>query len=251
MGNLSDFVLGKYMGPPLGSLKSICHQIIRGVKHLHLLNTIHGDLKPTNILISIPKGDLDPLIKLSDFGLSHAVPTHSDCKKKLFLPAYTKGWMCPSDAVDKEGQRNSSFDIFPVALVFGFTVSKGVHAFGSNLEEAIERIEKQEPMTLTFAQIDASIRCPAFMDLLAKMLNYDATKRPTATDILNHNFFLQKQTANLSLISTPHLPSGEVRAKRIRLIVPAESQSPAVIALSNKDPIQQATQELLDEMEIR
>lgn len=102
MGNLSDFVLGKYMGPPLGSLKSICHQIIRGVKHLHLLNTIHGDLKPTNILISIPKGDLDPLIKLSDFGLSHAVPTDSDCKKKLFLPAYTKGWMCPSDAVDKE-----------------------------------------------------------------------------------------------------------------------------------------------------
>ena len=112
-------MFGKYEGPFLGNLITICHQIVEGINHLHLLKIVHGDLKPTNILISIPKGALAPLLKISDFGLSHAVPTTSIHQKTHFRLAFTEGWMCPSDALDEEERRCPSFDIFSLGLIFG------------------------------------------------------------------------------------------------------------------------------------
>ena len=156
VGNLSDFVIGKYQGPPLGSLKTICHQILKGVNHLHLLEIVHGDLKPSNILISTPKGALGPLIKVSDFGLRHTFRDELGSEESSFRPAFTEGWMCPSDVRDREGHFRTSFDIFHLALVFGFTVSKGAHPFGTDLDKAIERIKNQKSMTLIVTQIDKS-----------------------------------------------------------------------------------------------
>ena len=193
-GNLSDLVLGKYKGPSLGSINSICRQIAKGVQHLHLLKIVHEDIKPSNILISIPKGALGPQLKLSDFGLCHAFRNEFGSEESSFRPAFTNGWMCPSDyQVDQEGNRNSSFDIFPMGLVLGFTASNGVYPFGTDLKEAIERMENQQPMTLAPQQIDESIQSASFLDLLGKMLDYDATKRPTASEIPDHPFF-KKQT---------------------------------------------------------
>ena len=58
--------------PPINiSLEEVLHQIVKGVHHLHLLNIVHGDLKPSNVLVSFPNGDLDPMLKVADFGLCH------------------------------------------------------------------------------------------------------------------------------------------------------------------------------------
>ena len=184
-GNLQDFISGKYNGPSLGSVKTMCHQIVKGLDHLHLLGITHQDLKPTNILISYPKGGLHPKLKLTDFGLCHAFRNKFSRHEKemLFHPAFTKGWMCPSDEVDEEGHRRSSFDIFPLGLVFGFTASRGIHPFGSN---PIARIKSKKPMTLTLAQMDDSVRCDAFMELLYRMLDFDGSRRPSASEVLDY-----------------------------------------------------------------
>ena len=63
-GNLEDYVLGQYKEPRLGQSKEICRQITNGLQHLHLLKIVHGNLKPTNILISFAKGALTPQMKL-------------------------------------------------------------------------------------------------------------------------------------------------------------------------------------------
>ena len=161
--------------------------MISGLHYLHLLKIVHGDLKPTNILISYPKGDVGPKLKLSDFGLRH---THRKCaknsKKKKFFPATTTGWMCPSDEVDEgTGEYLLSFDIFPLGCLFGFTALRGIHPFGWTTKH----FKDQQPMTLTLQEVDISVRCSAFMDLLHKMLDYDASKRPTTEEILNDPFF--------------------------------------------------------------
>lgn len=161
-------------------------QIVKGVSHLHKLKIVHGDLKPTNILISVPKGDLCPAVKISDFGLFH---TESGREKELFFPAFTEGWMSPTDVLDENGERLPSFDIFSLGIIMGFTASKGVLPFGRDLRASISRIKKKKPMLLVLEQLDESVRCASFMDLLVKMVDFDDSKRPTACEILDHEFF--------------------------------------------------------------
>ena len=187
-GNLHDFVIGKFKGQSALSIHTIMLQIVHGLKYLHLMKITHGDLIPTIILISLPKGDLYPAVKLSDFGLHHALVNElgSDNREKQFVPAFTKGWICPTDAVDEKGLRRPSFDIFPLGLILGFTASGGIHPFGRDLDEAIDRIGKKRDVKLSFTQLDESVRSVAFMELLTKMLSYDQTKRPAASEILDH-----------------------------------------------------------------
>ena len=47
------------------------YQMVSAVKYLHSKNIAHRDLKPENILLS--NDDLNPLIKISDMGLSKLV----------------------------------------------------------------------------------------------------------------------------------------------------------------------------------
>ena len=190
--NLQDLVTNNYMhmAPALIDIRpeEILRQILKGVHHLHLLKVVHGNLKPSNILVSCPKGDLGPMIKVADFGLCHHTKEYGGNEQR-FLPAYTEGWFCPFDPMDEKGRRTYSFDIFPLALLFGIVASKGVHPHEINLEEAIRRIQNQQPMTLTLDKVDENLRSASFWDLINKMLSYDATKRPSTSDILHHPFF--------------------------------------------------------------
>ena len=187
-GNLHDLVLGKYTTPLIDiNLKDMLFQIVKGLEHLHLLNIVHGDVKPTNILISYPKGALSAQMKLADFGLFHSVCSdESDSGDNQFLPAFTEAWFCPSDPLDEEENTNPSFDIFPLGCVYSFAATHGVHSFGVHLDEAIDRIKTQRPIKLELAQIDESLRTDAFLDLIKQIVNYDSTKRPSATEIISH-----------------------------------------------------------------
>ena len=164
------------------------YQILKGVHHLHLLKIVHGDLKPTNILVSCPKGDLGSVFKVADFGLCHHTKEYGGNEQR-FIPAHTEGWFCPFDPIDEKGQRSLPFDIFSLALLFGFVASKGVHPLGRTFEEAIKRIRNKYKMMLTLEKIDESIRRVSFLDLLNQMLNYEDSKRPTTLQILDHPFF--------------------------------------------------------------
>ena len=121
---LEDFVKGFYRGPELGSLNIISQQIVKGVAYLHGEEIVHGDLKPTNILISRPSGILRPKIKLTDFGLRHCDNKglslfSSEEKSHRFVAARTKGWMPMDHKMD------FPFDIFSAGLVIGYTICGG------------------------------------------------------------------------------------------------------------------------------
>ena len=195
---------GNYKGPAIeGGLTKILRQITKAVKHIHHFNAVHGDLKPKNILISAPRGDSGPMIKLADFGLLHA---YSSGKEKQFIPAFTKGWMCPTDGLNEEGKRRPSFDVFALGLLFVVTTSNGVHPFGLNLKQAKKRIKNQLPMTLTTEQIDGSISSSAFFELVKKMLDFDASERPTASEILSSSIFNQKEKTFTNSTSSTFSP---------------------------------------------
>lgn len=219
------------------SPKEVLRQIVKGVQHLHLLKIVHGNLKPSNILVSCPKGDVGPMLKVADFGLRHALHSEWGRKEVRFIPASTEGWVCPFDPMDEKRQRTYSFDIFSLALLFGFVAAKGVHPYGSNLEEAIRRMKKQKPIILLLEHVDESIRSESFLDLLNQMLSYDATKRPSTSYIIAHDFFKihfvisvprqQEEVVHMEplLLSPSDSSSDEDPPKRMRPIQKDSSQT--------------------------
>ena len=166
-------------------------QITKGLNHLHILGIVHGDLQPSNILISQSRGDLGPSLKLADFGLSHAYsreydPNHTD---RRFRPAFSEGWICLSDPIDEDGERELSSDIFPLGILYAFVALKGTHPFGKDLNEASENIKNRQPMPLNAREIDPNVRSAAFLQLLVQMVSYDPSKRPTTPQVLDDPFF--------------------------------------------------------------
>jgi serine/threonine protein kinase len=62
-------------------------QLLEAVHHLHQLNVMHGDLKPSNVLVNM---DLKIVVKLCDLDNARRV----DIKNSHSLK-FTRGWVCP------------------------------------------------------------------------------------------------------------------------------------------------------------
>ena len=223
MGSLEDLVCSDYEDDfemTDSSHVPVLYQITAGLNQLHSLGIVHGNLKPSNILVSFPKGDgTEPMMKLADYAIRHAVRDETTGLKHFRLVT-TEGWMCPSDTQDPI---QPSFDVFSLACVFAFVASNGLHPlFGTH---PIFGIASKQSMTAFFS---ASLLIPSFLDLIVQMLNFDSTKRPSVSDVLSHQIFdrlhsvilssvqqngLQEQQSELSteepstlLPSTPFLP---------------------------------------------
>ena len=193
-GTLYDLYNGKYKGPDVGDCRLVLRQITSGLQYLHSFKIAHGDLKPSNVLISIANDNSSPEMKLADFGLSHAVRNKDDTgyEENQFRPAFSKGWMCPFDAVDDDGKWPISFDVFPLGVLFAFAALKGVHPFVKDLKEARLKIKNRRPMPLNVREIDPNVRSTPFLQLLAKMVSYDPSQRPTSSEIIANPFFIKQ-----------------------------------------------------------
>ena len=160
----------------------VLYQIMSGLNQLHALGIVHANLKPSNILVSFPKGDgTEPMIKLADFGIRHAVRDEATGLTQ-FRPVTTEGWMCPADSQDPI---SPSFDIFALACLFVFVATNGFHAFGTG-------ITNQRPVGSILDQMtSALVKNAYFLNLVVRMSNFNAALRPTANDDLNHPIFTQ------------------------------------------------------------
>ena len=198
-----DLITGKYQGPKVAeSDDEILHQITCGLNYLHGCKPpiIHRDLKPENILISKPTEVESPKIKLADFGFSR---TCSPDRSTEYLSNEKQGYSGNVKRPGSHGWRSPEIegsttftkqsDIFPLALIFVITITRGRHAFDDydprkkqekDVETMRKRIyrmyTKKEPMSLK----KENFVDPRVYNLIADMLDYDHTKRPTTEEIL-------------------------------------------------------------------
>ena len=105
-GTLNDVIKGEYKGPLLESRRKVLSQIASALEHLHGKSIVHGDIKPQNILISLPISENSPVIKLADFGLSRLTKNcltastdkqnkSIDGEQEFHIQTGTPGWMAP------------------------------------------------------------------------------------------------------------------------------------------------------------
>ena len=103
-GNLADRLSGRQMN--IKSLRSTVAQVLRALKYLHSRGIVHGDIKPSNLMIDDRKR-----IKLGDFGLARRA---SDEDGSL-LKGTTK-YMAPEVMSDEFGEVGSPSDLYSLGF---------------------------------------------------------------------------------------------------------------------------------------
>ena len=192
----------------------ILWQIVKGLRHLHDNKIVHRDLNPRNILYSLSPCDQGsssssrrPVMKLADFGMSRIIPEEKSHLTRTQVSGYspyfkafgTKGWIAP-EILNGEPKYRESVDIFPLGLIFAFTLSGGRHPFDDDppkenetKEEAIsrttmrnDRIKKKVSITLNAQQLNGisnQNNRVALLKMIKSMLSADPNKRPTTDQI--------------------------------------------------------------------
>ena len=173
----------------------VLRQIVEGLKHLHDNGILHRGLTPRNILYRT-----HPLVmKLADFGCSRSLPqdaTHytrtvsARGYSKRLRPFGTDGWLAPEVLNGETHLRPPHvIDIYPLGLIFAFTLCGECHPYGDDATARDERIKNKKPMLDVIRQqlMELGDEC---YDLINRMLDPNPEKRPTAAEVLkNETFF--------------------------------------------------------------
>lgn len=150
-------------------------QITKLVENIHLLNYTHGKLAPSTVILdlttenvkSINATPLEDLIEWRPSEVEEAAPTQAG-------------------------------DIFSLGCLFYFVLSNGQHPFGKSGQRA--KLIANHLYDLSRCQ-NVQLR-----NFIAKMINYDSSKRPSCSELLNHPFlwederiavYLKKKSENL------------------------------------------------------
>ncbi|XP_025155794.1 serine/threonine-protein kinase/endoribonuclease IRE1 isoform X2 [Harpegnathos saltator] len=181
---LQDYVVGKYNKEKI-SVKDILYQATFGLAHLHSLDIVHRDIKPHNVLLSVPgpRGEVRAMI--SDFGLCKKLQLGRVSFSRRSGITGTDGWIAPEIL---NGERTTcAVDIFSLGCVFYYVFSSGKHPFGDPLRRQAN-ILCGESNLVALQNISASDRELAVL-LIKMMICNNPSDRPPALAIYNYPIF--------------------------------------------------------------
>ncbi|XP_029675812.1 serine/threonine-protein kinase/endoribonuclease IRE1 [Formica exsecta] len=181
---LQDYVTGKYDRKKI-SVKNILHQATSGLAHLHFLDIVHRDIKPHNVLLSVPgpRGEVRAMI--SDFGLCKKLQLGRVSFSRRSGITGTDGWIAPEML---NGERTTcAVDIFSLGCVFYYVLSDGKHPFGDPLRRQANILCGETNLT-ALRGISSSDTELALL-LIKAMICSNPAGRPPASAICSYPIF--------------------------------------------------------------
>ncbi|XP_012256735.2 serine/threonine-protein kinase/endoribonuclease IRE1 [Athalia rosae] len=181
---LQDYVAGRYDVEKI-SAKEILRQATAGLAHLHFLDIVHRDIKPHNVLLSVPgpRGEVRAMI--SDFGLCKKLQLGRMSFSRRSGITGTDGWIAPEML---SGERTTcAVDIFSLGCVFYYVLSGGKHPFGDPLRRQSNILCGESNLT-AFQGISQSDRDLALV-LIRAMIADSPAERPPAIAVYEHPIF--------------------------------------------------------------
>ncbi|XP_043785399.1 serine/threonine-protein kinase/endoribonuclease IRE1 isoform X1 [Apis laboriosa] len=182
---LQDYVAGKYDKKKI-STKSILRQATSGLAHLHLLDIVHRDIKPHNVLLSTPgpRGEVRAMI--SDFGLCKKLQLGRVSFSRRSGVTGTDGWIAPEML---NGNRTTcAVDIFSLGCVFYYVLSNGKHPFGDPLRRQANILCGENDLTALHDEISQNDKELALI-LIKAMIANNPSERPPVMAVHDHPIF--------------------------------------------------------------
>uniref|UniRef100_A0A0R3PMF6 non-specific serine/threonine protein kinase n=1 Tax=Angiostrongylus costaricensis TaxID=334426 RepID=A0A0R3PMF6_ANGCS len=156
--------------------ETLLRQATEGLAHLHVMQIVHRDMKPQNVLLSTA-GARGVRAVISDFGLCKRVqPGRHSLSRRSGL-AGTDGWIAPEMLTSE----STSFpvDIFSLGCIFYYVLSDGNHPFGDSLHRQTNIVNGQ----YAFSDV------PVATALIESMIQRVPETRPSIHCVLAHPFF--------------------------------------------------------------
>jgi serine/threonine protein kinase len=184
-GSVSS-LLSKFGPFPIPVVRSYLHQIILGLQYLHSKHILHRDIKGGNVLVND-----SGVVKLADFGASKMCAPESSfgMDEEPMTMRGTPYFMAVEVFEEKYGRKADIWSCAGVAFQM-ITAQPPWKDLGlkspMSLYRHLKATEGPPPMD---EKLSTSLGAD-IMNLLTTCFDRDASKRPSASDLLEHKFFL-------------------------------------------------------------
>ena len=171
-------LLSKYAKFSEAAIRNYTRQLLEGLCYLHSNEIIHRDLKSANLLITE-----SGCLKLTDFGCSRRFDSAVDSQSQSF-----KGspyWMAP-EVVSREGHSFPA-DIWSLGCL-AIEMASGNPPWSnfSNLSREVLKLISKPNNLPKIPKVSTELR-----DFIVQCLRRDPALRPTAQELMNHEFIMQ------------------------------------------------------------
>ena len=176
-------------------------QILSALRYIHGKNVIHRDLKIGNLFISEKME-----VKLGDFGLASKLEYDGQKRKTI---CGTPNYIAP-EVLDSKTGHSFEVDIWALGVIM-YTLLIGRPPFETNDVKKTYNLIKMNAYSFP-DQISIS---PEAKSLITQILKSDPNRRPTLTEILEHEFFnTSVSIPKLLPVSTLAVPPSEAYIKK-------------------------------------
>ncbi|KAJ7196145.1 kinase-like domain-containing protein, partial [Mycena rebaudengoi] len=192
MGNVREYIT-EYSPASIHAI-NLLDDVAQGLKYLHSVDVVHGDLCGRNILI-----DADGHACLSDFGL--ALFTDPESSRKSLTRAGSRRWMSPELllAPKNDFKRTRESDVWAFGCVCCEIWTEGVHPFkdlgDGTILLAVSELSQQSPYPTRPTDSAENIMPVRLWQIVQSCFQSEPSERPTGEDLAE--LFAKKKAQDL------------------------------------------------------